>query len=123
MKRASISKILIDIIDRDNILAIRRSYTELSVYPIEENDFLFRAVKRKSFDAALVLLELLGSDEIYRKTKDKRTILHEVVETMHMEFLKKILSIDVDVNAEDSLGRTALLIALEHGKFDAMRLL
>lgn len=50
-------------------------------------------------------------------------MLHEVVEAINVDFLENLLSIDIDVNAKDSQGRTALLIALERGHFNAVRLL
>ncbi|KAF6241069.1 hypothetical protein HO173_000863 [Letharia columbiana] len=123
VKRASLSQALENAIDRDDASAVRDLCAEMSVYPTNETGFLFRAVKQKSFGAALVLLELLGSDQIHHKAKNERTVLHEAVETTHVDLLKKILSTDVDVDAEDSRGRTPLLIALEHGNFDAVRLL
>ncbi len=123
VKRASLSQTLKDAIDRDDASAVRDLCAEMSVYPINETGFLFRAVKRKSFGAALVLLELLGSDEIRHIAEDKRTVLHEAVEGMHVDFLKKILHTDVDINASDSKGRTPLSIALEHEHFAAVRLL
>ncbi|KAF6218628.1 hypothetical protein HO133_005979 [Letharia lupina] len=123
VKRASLSQALENAIDRDDASAVRDLCAEMSVYPTNETGFLFRAVKQKSFGAALVLLELLGSDQIHHKAKNERTVLHEAVETTHVDLLKKILSTDVDVDAEDSRGRTPLLIALEHGHFDAVRLL
>ena len=123
VKRASLSQALENAIDRDDASAVRDLCAEMSVYPTNETGFLFRAVKQKSFGAALVLLELLGSDQIHHKAKNERTVLHEAVEATHVDLLKKILSTDVDVDAEDSRGRTPLLIALEHGHFDAVRLL
>ena len=123
MKRASLSQSLKDAIDRDNPSAVRALCAEMSIFPINETGFLFRAVKRKSFGAAFVLLESSGSDEICYKAKDQRTVLHEAVETMNMDFLKKILTTDVDINAEDFLRRTPLAIAIERKHFDAMRLL
>ena len=123
VKRASISQSLKNAIDRDDASAVRDLCAEISVYPINETGFLFRAVKQKSFGAALVLLELLGSDEINHKAKNERTVLHEAVGTVHVDFLKKILSTDVDVNAEDSQKRTPLSIALELGHFEFVKLL
>ena len=123
MKRASLSQTLKDAIDRDDTSAVRNLCAEMLAYPINETGFLLRAVKRKSFGAALVLLELLGSDEINHMAKDGRTVLHEAVETVHVVFLDKILSTDIDVNAEDPHHRIPLSIALEHGHFDAARLL
>lgn len=123
VKRASLSQALENAIDRDDASAVRDLCAEMSVYPTTETGFLFRAVKQKSFGAALVLLELLGSDQIHHKAENERTVLHEAAETTHVDLLKKILSTDVDVDAEDSRGRTPLLIALEHGHFDAVRLL
>ena len=123
VKRASLSQTLKDAIDRDDVSAVRDLCAEMLAYPINETGFLFRAVKRKSFGAALVLLELLGSDEFNHKAKDGRTVLHELVKTNHVDFLKKILSTNIDVNAEDTQLRTPLSIALEHGHFDAARLL
>ena len=123
VKRASLSQTLKDAIDRDDASAVRDLCAEMLAYPINETGFLFRAVQRESFGAALVLLELLGSDEFNHKARDGRTVLHELVKTNHVDFLKKILSTDIDVNAEDTQRRTPLLIALEHGHFDAARLL
>ena len=120
VKRASLSQTLKDAIDRDDASAVRDLCAEMLAYPINETGFLFRAVKRKSFGAALVLLELLGSDEINHKAKDGRTVLHEVVKTNHVDILKKILSTDIDVHADD---RHPLSTALELGHFDAARLL
>ena len=80
--------------------------------PINETGFLFRAVSRKSFGAAFVLLELLGSHEIHYKGKDRRTVLHKLMENMHVNFLKKILSTDIDVNAKDRHTQIPLSIAL-----------
>ncbi len=123
VKRASLSQTFKDAIDRDDASAVRDLCAEMSVYPLNEAGFLFRAVKRKSFGAALVLLELLGSDEVRYIAKDKRTVLHEAVESMHLDFLKKVLCTDVDINAKDWKGRTPLSIALKHENFDAVRLL
>ena len=123
VKRASLSQTLKDAIDRDDASAVRGLCAEMLACPINETGFLFRAVKRKSFAAALVLLELLGSDEINHKAKDERTVLHEVVETMSVDFLMKILSTDIDINTEDRHQRIPLSIALEHGHLDAARLL
>ena len=123
VKRASLSQTLKGAIDRDDASAVRDLCAEMLAYPINETGFLFRAVKRKSFGAALVLLELLGSDEIDHKAKDGRTVLHELVKTNHVDFLKKILSTDIDVNVEDRQLRIPLSIALELGHFDAARLL
>ena len=123
VRRASLSQTLKDAIDRDDASAVRGLCAEMLACPINETGFLFRAVKRKSFAAALVLLELLGSDEINHKAKDERTVLHEVVETMHVDFLKKILSTDIDLNGEDWHQRIPLSLALEHGHLDAARLL
>ena len=123
VKRASLSQTLKDAIDRDDASAVRDLCAEMLAYPINETGFLFRAVKRKSFGAAFVLLELLGSDEFNHKARDGRTVLHELVKTNHVDFLKKILSTGIDVNAEDTQRRTPLSIALEHGHFDAARLL
>ena len=123
VKCASLSQTLKAAIDRDDASAVRDLCAELLASPINETGFLFRAVKRKSFGAALVLLELLGSDEINHKAKDGRTVLHEVVGTNQVDFLKKILSTDIDVNAEDRHLRIPLSIALEHGYFDAARVL
>ena len=123
VKRASLGQTLKDAIDRDDASAVRDLCAEMLAYPINETGFLFRAVSRKSFGAAFVLLELLGSDEIYYKGKDQRTVLHELIENMHVDFLKKILSTDIDVNAEDRHEQNALSIALKQGHFDAVRLL
>ena len=123
VKRASLSQTLKDAIDRDDASAVRDLCAEMLAYPINETGFLFRAVQRESFGAALVLLELLGSDEFDHKARDGRTVLHELVKTNHVDFLKKILGTDIDVNAEDTQLRTPLSIALEHGHFDAARLL
>ena len=123
VKRASLSQTLKDAIDRDDASAVRDLCAEMLAYPIKETGFLFRAVSRKSFGTAFVLLELLGSDEIYYKGKDQRTVLHELVENMHVDFLKKILSTDIDVNAKDRHEQIPLSIALKQGHFDAVRLL
>lgn len=123
IKRASISQTLKDAIDRDDALAVRDLCADMSVYPTNETGFLFKAIKQKSFAAASVLLELLGSNEIFYKGRNGRTVLHEVVETTHVDLLQRILSTDVDVNAEDAQRRTPLSIALQHGHFDAVRLL
>ena len=123
VKRASLSQTLKDAIDRDDASAVRDLCAEMLAYPINETGFLFRAVQRESFGAALVLLELLGSDDFNHKARDGRTVLHELVKINHVDFLKKILSTDIDVNAEDTQLRTPLSIALEHGHFDAARLL
>ena len=123
VKRASLSQTLKDAIDRDDASAVRDLCAEMLAYPINETGFLFRAVSRKSFGAAFVLLELLGSDEIYYKGKDQRTVLHELIKNMHVDFLKKILSTDIDVNAEDRHEQIPLSIALKQGHFDAVRLL
>ena len=123
VKRASLSQTLKNAIDRDDASAVRDLCAEMLAYPINETGFLFRAVSRKSFGAAFVLLELLGSDEIYYKGKDQRTVLHELTENIHVDFLKKILSTDIDVNAEDRHEQIPLSIALKQGHFDAVRLL
>ena len=123
VKRASLSQTLKDAIDRDDASAVRDLCAEILAYPIKETGFLFRAVSRKSFGTAFVLLELLGSDEIYYKGKDQRTVLHELVENMHVDFLKKILSTDIDVNAKDRHEQIPLSIALKQRHFDAVRLL
>lgn len=126
VKRASITQTLKDAIDRDDASATRDICGEMKVYPTEETGFLFRAVTRKSYSAALVLLELLGSNgELRHKDVNGRTVLHEAVRCPHMDLLKEILDTDVDVNAMDSSRkkRTPLSEALEYGHFDAVRLL
>lgn len=123
VKRASLSQTLKNAIDRDDAPAVRALCVEMVRYPIDEIGFLFRAVKRKSFDAASVVLELLGSKELHYEAKDGRTVLHEAVEAMNVDLLKNILCKDVDINAKDSKGRTPLSIALESGHFEAVRLL
>ncbi len=122
-KRTSLSNALKDAIDKDDVFAVREICMEMSACPIGETGFLFRAVKRKSFDAAFVLLELLGPDELYHMTREKRTVLHEAVQAMHMGLLEKILGTDADIDAQDSFGRTPLLLALENTHFDAVRLI
>ena len=123
VKRASLSQTLKHAIDRDDTSTVRNLCAEMLTNPINETGFLLRAVKRKSFGAASALLELLGSAETNHKAKDGRTVLHEAAETVDVIFLDKILSTDVDVNAEDRHHRTPLSIALEQGQFDAARLL
>jgi len=122
-KRTSLNNALKDAIDKDDVFAVREICMEMSACPIGETGFLFRAVKRKSFDAAFVLLELLGPDELYHMTREKRTVLHEAVQAMHMGLLERILGTDADIDAQDSFGRTPLLLALENTHFDAVRLL
>lgn len=50
-------------------------------------------------------------------------MLHEIVDKMHLGLLEKVLTTNIDVDAEDSAGRTALTIALQHKSFDAIKLL
>ena len=122
-KRISLSNALKDAIDKNDVFAVREICAEKSACPIEETGFLFQAVKRKSFDVAFVLLELLASNELHHVTKDKQTVLHEAVQAMHTDLLQRLLGTNVNVNAEDSAGRTPLLLALENSYFDAVRLL
>lgn len=122
-KRFSLTDALKTAIDKDDVLAVREICTETYAHSMEETGFLFRAVQRKSFNVAFVLLQLLGSRELYHEAKDRRTVLHEAVQAIHMNLLREIVSIGVNINAEDSAGRTPLLLALEHKNFDAVRLL
>ncbi|KAI4162388.1 MAG: hypothetical protein LQ342_003954 [Letrouitia transgressa] len=122
IKSASLESALNNAIDKNDELAVRELCTKLSGHPAK-NGFLFRAVKRKSFDAAFILLDCLGSDEIHYKSKGNRTVLHEIVDKMHLGLLEKVLTTNIDVDAEDSAGRTALTIALQHKSFDAIKLL
>lgn len=124
VKRASLTQTLNVAIDRDDASATRHICDEMKIYPTDETGFLFRAVKHKSYSAALVLLELLGfNGQLRHKDKNGRTVLHEAVRITHMDLLKEILDTDLDVNAMDSKRRTPLSEALEHGHFDAVRLL
>lgn len=124
VKRASLTQTLNVAIDRDDASATRRICEEMRIGPIDETGFLFRALKRTSYSAALVLLELLGfNGQLRHKDKDGRTVFHEAVRITHMDLLNEILDTDVDVNAMDCKGRTPFSEALEWGHFDAARLL
>lgn len=122
-KRISLSNALKGAIDIDDAIAAREICMEMSVHPLKETGFLFHAVKRRSFDTAFVLLELLGSPELIYRSNSRRTVLHEAAEANHMGFLGKILCTRVNVNAVDASGRTPLSTALERNHFDAFRLL
>ncbi|KAL8837870.1 MAG: hypothetical protein Q9170_002345 [Blastenia crenularia] len=122
-RRSSLADALKHAIDKDDVFAVREIGAEMSAHPSEETGFLFRAVRRRNFDVAFVLLEILGPDEMNYTTKDKRTVLHEAVQAMHMDFLTRILDTSINVNAKDSIGRTPLVLALECNHFDAVRLL
>ncbi|KAL9036786.1 MAG: hypothetical protein Q9214_005984, partial [Letrouitia sp. 1 TL-2023] len=122
VKSISLENALNNAIDKNDKFAVRELCTKLSGHPTKTG-FLFRAVQRTRFDAAFILLGFLGSSEIHYKSKGNRTVLHEIVNKMHLGLLEKILTTDIDVNTKDSSERTALTIALEHKFFDAARLL
>ena len=124
VKRVSANKALEDAIDRDDVLAVRDICSTLTEHPVEETGFLLRAVKKRKFNAALAIVELLGTeDEVNHQDRLERTALHEAVELDHGDLLQKILATDVNVNASDTHNQTPLSIALKRGYFHIVRLL
>ena len=122
--RAPTIKTLKDAIDRDDASDIRDILLEITLNSIDDPGLLFRAVKHRSYSAAMVLLELLGeTDQLQHKAKKGGTVLHEAVRTAQLDFLRTLTDTSIDVNAEDGYGRTPLLVALAHENFDAARLL
>ena len=124
VSRASLDQILKNAIDKDDASAVREICAELAMFPTAETGFLYQAVKRKSFNAALTLLESLESESLLQyQTHNGRTVMHEVVRNEHTKLLQLIVRTGVDVNAEDKFGRTPLSEALEHGSFHAASIL
>ncbi len=121
----SIGKVLNDAIDRDDPLAIRDICDAQTVHTIGETGFLLRAIKKKSFNAAMVVMELLGTtSEVGHRDKKGRTALHEaVVDVEFKTLLQEILQTDVDFQTKDDHGETPLSDALRGGHFHAVRML
>ncbi len=121
----SISKALNHAIDRDDPLAIRDICDAQTVHTVGETGFLLRAVKKKSFNAAMVVMELLGTtSEVGHQDKDGRTALHEaVVDVKFKNLLQEILQMDVDFQTKDNCGETPLSDALRGGHFHTVRML
>lgn len=125
VRRVSTSKALQDAIDRDDALAIRNICDPETVKTISETGFLLRAVKKKSLNAAMVVMELLGTtSDVGHQDKMGRTALHEaVVEVTFETLLQQILRTDVDIQGKDIHGETPLSKALDGGHFHAVRML
>ena len=124
VKSVSTSKALKDAIDGDDALAVRDICIALLKQPHVENGFLLRAIRQKSVNAALAVVELLGTKkEVDHKDRNGKLALHEAVRLQHEELLKQILDTEVDVNAEDRSAKVPFLIALEGRFFHAAELL
>ena len=116
-------KALKDAIDRDDALAIRDICDAQTVQTIGETGFLLRAVKKKSLNAAMVVMELLGTtSEVDHQDKTGQTALHEVVGNVDFEaLLEKVLETDVDVQNRGICQETPLEKALRVGDFHALK--
>ena len=120
-----ISKIgaLKDAIDRDDALAVRDICDAQTVQTIGETGFLLRAVKRKSVNAAMVVMELLGTTtEVGHQDRYGETALHKAMG--HVEFeslLEKILETDVDFQKRGIVYNPPLHQALKVGDFHALK--
>lgn len=125
VRRVSTSKTLRDAIDRDNALAIRDLCDPATVKTIRETGFLLRAIRRKRFNAAMVVMELLGTpSEVGHEDGNGTTALHEaVVEVGFEHLLQEMLKTDVDFQKRNIHGETPLSKALKGGHFHAVRLL
>ena len=124
VRPVSTNKALKDAIDRDDVLAIRDICDAQTVHTIGETGFLLQAVKKKSFNAAMVVMELLGTtSELDHQDKKGRTALHEaVVEVEFESLLQEIFQTDVDFQPKDNHGETPLARALTGGHFHAVRM-
>ena len=116
-------KALKDAIDRDDALAIRDICDAQTVQTIGETGFLLRAVKKKSLNAAMVVMERLGTtSEVDHQDKTGQTALHEVVGNVDFEaLLEKVLETDVDVQNRGICRETPLEKALRVGDFHALK--
>lgn len=125
VRPVSTNKALKDAIDRDDVVAIRDICDAQTVRTIGETGFLLQAAKKKSFNAAMVVMELLGTtSEVGHQDKKGRTALHEAVEGVEFEsLLVEILKMEVDFQPKDIYGRTPLAKALTGGHFHAARML
>ena len=127
VRPVSIRNALNAAIDRDDPLAIREICDAQTVHTIGETGFLLRAVKKKSFNAAMVVMELLGTtSEVGHRDKEGRTALHEaVVDVKFKTLLQEILQMDIDFQPKASPrvgGGTPLSYALLGGHFHAVRM-
>ena len=118
-----------DAIDRDDTLAIQDICDPATVKTISKTGFLLRAVRKKSSNAAMAVMELLGTaSEVGHQDEKGRTALNEaVVEVEFGTLVEEILKSDVDFQTEDLNGDTpiskALKKALTGGNFHAVRML
>lgn len=128
VRPVSTSTALKDAIDRDDASAIRDICDPATVMMISETGFLLRAIKKKSLNAAMVVLELLGTTSEVHHQDEKRTALQEaVVGAKFQTLLEKILKTNVNFQTTYIRGDTPVCRALEkaltHGNFCAVRTL
>ena len=124
MLPVSTSKALKDAIDRDDGSAIRDICDAQRVHTIRDTGFLLQAIKKKSVNAAMVVMELLGTTgEVCHQDQNGRTALHEAVVEVEFEtLLQEILKLDVHLQPKDIDGVTPLAKALDGGHFHAVRI-
>lgn len=128
VRPVSTSKALNDAIDRDDALAIRDICDPVTVNTINETGFLLRAIRKKSLNAAMVVMELLGTtNEVNHRDKRGTTAIHEaMVDVKFEKLLKEILTAGFDVHTRDrgGLNSESLLVkALCGSHFHAVRIL
>lgn len=121
----STSKALKDAIDRDDALAIRDICDSRKAHTIKETGFLLRAVKKRKLNAAMVVMELLGTtSEVNHRDQFGRTAFHEAMIDVEFEILlKEILKSNFDIRAECLGDYSPLKQGLLGGHFHAVNML
>ncbi|KAM7380197.1 hypothetical protein PAMP_003510 [Pampus punctatissimus] len=92
---------------------------------IDGNPFtpLHCAVVNDHEPCATLLLEAMGSDIAGCKDAKDRTPLHAAAFSGHVDCVQLLLSHDAPVDAVDQSGRTALMMAAEKGRVEALEVL
>jgi hypothetical protein len=129
VQRRSLEDTLRDAIDNDDAMAVRALATELSAVPERSADFLFRAVKKKKHQLALILIEVLGTgaDLAYEETRrgNDNGVLQEVSRIGDIQLLKIILqsNYSADMSANMKSYRSPIRLAADNGHWEIVKLL
>lgn len=115
----SLIKATYEAIDADDAATIRSLYVEVVASCTGERGFLLRAVKRKSWAAAMALIDASPDKrELDCSDQSGTTALHVIAETSGLDLMRKMLDSDVGINTEDRRGRTPFNCAVINRQFE-----
>ncbi|AGE54552.1 ankyrin repeat PH and SEC7 domain containing protein [Paramecium bursaria Chlorella virus KS1B] len=109
-------KLIKSIVKRDINSFKRLIESGADVDDVDIHEPLSCAIHIENVDMCRFLIQA-GAD-IHKKDRQKRTLLHKMVDSKFHEGVKLLLEYDVNVNAQDNHGDTPFLLALFHDRID-----